>query len=63
VIHTDALARERTRQLLETAEQKRQARRARTLRRATRMEFRAERRMIEAWRRAAELRAAVEAAE
>jgi len=62
-MRTEGLARERTRQLLETAERSRPVRRARTLRRATRMESRAERRMIEAWRRAAELRAAVEAAE
>jgi len=33
------------------------------LRRARRLETRAERRMIEAWRRAAELRATIESAE
>jgi hypothetical protein len=32
----------------------------RTLRRASRMEHKAERRMIEAWRRAAELRSGIE---
>jgi hypothetical protein len=41
----------------------RPARRLATLRRARRMETRAERRMIEAWRRAAELRATIEPAD
>ena len=53
----DQLAAERARGLLELAERLRHARRERTLRRAERMEHRAERRLIEAWRRAAELRA------
>jgi hypothetical protein len=52
----DELVRERTRGNLELAQRLRHARRQRTLRRARRMEHRAERRMIEAWRRAAELR-------
>ncbi len=62
-MRTEALAREQTRHSLEVAERIRPSRRLRALRRATRIEHKAERRMIEAWRRAAELRAAVEAAE
>jgi hypothetical protein len=54
------LAAERVRNCRELAEQQRQARRQRTLRRARRMERNAERRMIQAWRRAAELRAKLE---
>ena len=60
---TDLLARERTRSNLEEAGRLRYTRRLRTLRRATRLEHRAERRMIEAWRRTAELRNALESAE
>jgi len=56
----DRLAAERAQSLVELAEQLRHARRERTLRRARRMEHRAERRLIEAWRRAAELRAGLE---
>ena len=56
----DRLAAERAQSLAELAEQLRHARRERTLRRARRMEQRAERRLIEAWRRAAELRAELE---
>ena len=55
-MHTELLARERTRTHLEEAERLRHTRRLRTLRRARRLEHRAERRMVEAWRRAAELR-------
>ena len=51
----DQLARERTRDSRELAERLRPARRLRTLRRARRMELKAERRMIAAWRRSAEL--------
>jgi len=54
------LARERTRDNIELAEQLRFSRRMRTLRRARRMERKAERRMIRAWRRAAELRSEIE---
>ena len=54
------IANERTRDNLELAEQLRYSRRMRTLRRASRMEHKAERRMIEAWRRAAELRSGIE---
>ena len=60
---TELLARERTRSNLEEAGRLRYARRLRTLRRATRLEHRAERRMIEAWRRTAELRNSLESAE
>ena len=54
------LASERTRDNIELAEQLRYSRRMRTLRRARRMEHKAERRMIQAWRRAAELRRKIE---
>ena len=57
---TEQLARERTRSNLEQAEQLRYSRRLRALRRAQRLEHRAERRMIAAWRRAAELRESVD---
>jgi hypothetical protein len=56
----EQLASERTRSNLERAEQLRHWRRQRTLRRAQRIEQRAERRMIQAWRRAAELRTKIE---
>ncbi len=59
----EELAQERTRSSIELAERMRPARRLATLRRARRMETRAERRMIEAWRRAAELRATIEPAD
>ena len=59
---TEQLARERTRSMLEEAERLRYARRLRILRRASRLEHRAERRMAGAWRRAAELRGALESA-
>lgn len=52
----EQLAAERVRAFLEVAEQRRQARRQRGLRRAGRMERRAEQRLIKAWRHAAELR-------
>jgi hypothetical protein len=56
----DQLANERTRENIELAEQLRYTRRLRALRRARRMEHKAERRMIRAWRRAAELRTEIE---
>jgi hypothetical protein len=56
----ELLAVQRTRSTLEEAESRRQGRRAASLRRARRLELRAERRMVEAWRRAAQLRGAVE---
>jgi hypothetical protein len=57
------LAAEETRHRVELAEQLRPARRLLTLRRARRMEHRAERRLFEAWRRAAELRGTLESAD
>ena len=60
MVFTEQLARERTRDNLEQAEQLRYSRRLRALHRARRREQRAERRMIEAWRRAAELRESVD---
>jgi hypothetical protein len=59
----EELASERSRSMINEAEQLRHSRKAARLRRARRMERRAERRMIAAWRRAAELRDAVEPAE
>jgi hypothetical protein len=56
----ELLAVQRTRSTLEEAEYRRQGRRAASLRRARRLELRAERRMVEAWRRAAQLRGAME---
>jgi hypothetical protein len=56
------LASQRTRSSLEEAEQRRHGRRVLALRKARRLELKAERRMVEAWRRAAELRGAVESA-
>jgi hypothetical protein len=50
------LATVESRRKIELAEQLRPSRRLLILRRARRMEHKAERRMIEAWRRAAELR-------
>lgn len=57
------LARAENRSKLELAEQLRPTRRLRALRRARRMERKAERRLIEAWRRAAELRDTLESAD
>jgi hypothetical protein len=57
---SEELARERTRSNLQEAERIRHVRRLRALHRARRIEHRAERRMVEAWRRTAELRSAVE---
>ena len=62
-MHPELLARERTRSHLEEAQRMRYARRLRALRRARRLESRAERRMVEAWRRSAELRGALEIAD
>lgn len=56
----EQLAGERTRSNLELAWRLRHSRRQRTLRRARRMEQKAERRMIQAWRRAVELRTRTE---
>jgi hypothetical protein len=53
----EQLAAERARACLELAEQQRQVRRQHALRRARRRERIAERRLIQAWRRAAEVRA------
>ncbi len=61
-MRTELLARERTRTNLQDAEQLRYPRRMRSLRRANRSEHRAERRMVEAWRRTAELRSALDTA-
>jgi hypothetical protein len=62
-MHTEMLARERMRTSLQEAEQLRFSRRMRALRRASRLESRAERRMVDAWRRASELRGALETAD
>jgi hypothetical protein len=62
-MRTEMLARERMRTNLQEAEQLRFSRRMRALRRASRLESRAERRMVDAWRRTAELRGALETAD
>ena len=54
------LVNEELRHKIEQAKQQRSARHLLALRRARRMEQRAERRMFEAWRRAAELRGTLE---
>ena len=60
---TELLARERTRSRLQEAQQLRYSRRLRALRRASRLEVRAERRMVQAWRRAADIRSTLETAD
>ncbi len=62
-MHTELLARERMRSRLQEAQHLRYSRRLRALRRASRLEHRAERRMVEAWRRSAELRSTLETAD
>ena len=57
------LAAEESRSKIMRAEQLRRSRRLLTLRRARRMEDKAERRLLEAWRRAMELRDALESAD
>jgi hypothetical protein len=57
------LAAEESRSKIQRAERLRPSRRLLTLRRARRMECKAEHRMVEAWRRAAELRDALESAD
>jgi hypothetical protein len=57
------LATEENRSKMALAERLRPSRRLLALRRARRMEYKAERRMIEAWRRAAELRGTLESAD
>jgi hypothetical protein len=59
----ELLASQRVRSTLAEAEQRRPGRRLASLHRARRLELKAERRMVEAWRRAAELRGAMEYAE
>jgi hypothetical protein len=56
----EQLASERARGNLELVRQLRHSRRQRTVRRALRIEHKAERRLIRAWRRAAELRSRIE---
>jgi hypothetical protein len=57
------LAAEQSRSTIEQAEQLRTSRRLQTLRRARRRERKAEQRLLEAWRRADELRGLLEAAD
>jgi hypothetical protein len=59
----EELATEESRSKMELAEQMRPSRRLHTLRRARRMECKAEHRMVQAWRRAAELRGTLESAD
>ena len=62
-MYAEQLVSERTRSILQEAERLRYSRRLRALRQARRLEHRAERRMVEARRRTAELRSAVESAD
>jgi hypothetical protein len=57
------LVTEENRRKIEQAEQLRYWRRLSQLRRARRLEYKAERRMVQAWRRAAELRGTLEPAD
>jgi hypothetical protein len=59
----EQLAAEQSRSKAALAEQLRPSRRLLMLRRARRIEYKAERRMVEAWRRAAELRGTLESAD
>ena len=59
----EELAAQRARDFRAAAEQSRRVRQLCALRRARRLEHRAERRLIEAWRRAAEVRARLESAD
>lgn len=59
----EELATEESRSKIERAAKLRSSRRLLALRRALRLERKAERRMVEAWRRAAEVRSALESAE
>jgi hypothetical protein len=61
-MQTELLVRERARDYLQEAERLRYVRRVRALRRAKRLERRAERRMAEAGRRVEGLRSALESA-
>ena len=56
----EQIANQRSRDNIELAEQLRYTRRLRMLRRASRREHKAERRMIQAWRRSAELRSEID---
>jgi hypothetical protein len=60
---SEQLVSERTRGILQEAERFRCSRRLRALRQARRLEHRAERRMVEARRRTAELRSAIQSAD
>jgi hypothetical protein len=57
---TEQLAKDRIRSNLELAEHLRYSRKVHTVRRARRLERKAERRMVAAWRRAAELHSVIE---
>ncbi len=62
LVKNEELANEHIRSAIQLAEQLRPARRLRMLRRAARMERKAERRLLEAWQRAEELRGALDPA-
>ncbi len=63
LVKNEELANERIRSAIQLAEQLRPARRLRMLRRAARIERKAERRLIQAWHRAEELRGAFDLAD
>ena len=62
LVKNEELANEQIRSAIQLAEQLRPARRLRMLRRAARMERKAERRLLKAWQRAEELRGALDSA-
>jgi hypothetical protein len=63
LVLVEELAAEESRSKLEDAEQRRPSRRLLALRRTRRMERKAERQMVDAWRRAAELHGRLESAD
>ena len=63
LLKNEELANEQIRSAIQLAEQLRPARRLRMLRRAARIERKAERRLLEAWQRAEELRGALDPAD
>jgi hypothetical protein len=63
LVKNEELANEQIRSAIHLAEQLRPSRRLRMLRRAARIERKAERRLVEAWQRAEELRGALDPAD
>jgi len=63
LVKNEELANEQIRSAIQLAEQLRPSRRLRMLRRAARIERKAERRLVEAWQRAEELRGTLDPAD